>query len=173
MTAFSGSSGSSSPVAVPTKFSYGPTVPNDIPAKADVVDVTTIWVIRASATATRPANEAASKLAMTLARRAMWQVRNPTICDPPVGYTDNAAPDFALVADGAGLGGADVGVHVLLDQEAIVAEGVGGRGHCVDVRLVCRVAFLDRRPWIVGRQPVGQGRGEVDLQPARVAAIGM
>ena len=48
MSAFLGSFGSTSPVARPTSFSYGPTWPNDMPSKVgDSVREMTSDVIRA------------------------------------------------------------------------------------------------------------------------------
>ena len=66
ITALRGSSGSTSPNARPTSFSYSPTAPNETPSKVgDSTRVITILVMSASANGVHPTVRASTAMAAT------------------------------------------------------------------------------------------------------------
>jgi len=78
----------------------------------------------------------------------------------------------ASVADRAGLGRGDDAVDVLLEEEALAGEGLGGGADLRDVAVVAGIALLDRRARVAGGQAIGAGPGERDGLAEGVAQVG-
>src|SRR5262245_50279682 len=76
-----------------------------------------------------------------------------------------------LLADAARGRGVDVALHVLVEQEALLAEVVGSPCHRPHVGAVVRVPLLDRGSGIPGRLALGLRPLEVDLLARRVVSV--
>src|SRR5258708_17890823 len=69
------------------------------------------------------------------------------------------------------LGGRHVGLRILIEQEAVRLKGLRCASDPLHIGGVIRVALLQRRPRIPGREPRGLGLGEIELLTTSVAAV--